>query len=163
MLKGIVTGNVGSDVELKMNKSGQKYASFSVAHDRGRNTPTVWVRVAWMDGADSPLLPYLKKGAKVTVIGDLTVSPYMDRSGAPAAGIDLYAREVEMVLFAKRDEGSEADTAAGNPPYKTPPAVASYVQERRTATPMRDLRAGSPGYNSPAVEDMPDFSEDRNW
>lgn len=144
MLKGIVTGNVGSDVELKMNKSGQKYASFSVAHDRGRNTPTVWVRVAWMDGADSPLLPYLKKGAKVTVIGDLTVSPYMDRAGAPAAGIDLYAREVEMVLFAKRDEDAPA------------PA-------QRTATPMRDLRAGSPGYNSPAVEDMPDFSEDRNW
>ena len=143
MLKAIITGNIGADAEIKQSKSGREYLSFIVAHDRGRNNPTVWVRVSWAGGIDSPLAQYLKKGAKVTVVGDLAVSSYVDKSGALATGVDVYADSVDMVLFAKREEA-----AAPGAPVAAP----------RTATPMRAVRAAAPapGYDG---EDMPDFQQ----
>lgn len=115
MLKSEVIGNVGSDVEIKQFKSGHKYAAFVVAHDKGRDKAPVWVRVSWMGGPEDSRLQYIKKGAKVCVRGDLVVSAYMDKNGAPAAGVDIYADSVEIVLFAKKDEGAQGAPAGSAP------------------------------------------------
>lgn len=119
MLKAEVIGNVGTDVEIKAFKSGHKYAAFTVAHDRGKDKPATWVRVSWMGGPDDPRLKYIQKGAKVRVSGDLGVSAYMDKNGAPAAGVDIYADSVEIILFAKKDQAP----AAGTPTYQAQPTA----------------------------------------
>lgn len=123
MLKSEVIGNVGSDVEIKQFKSGHKYAAFVVAHDKGRDKAPVWVRVSWTGGIDDPRLQYIKKGAKVCVRGDLVVSAYMDKNGAPAAGIDIYAESVEIVLFAKKDDGAQGAPAGPAPAAQAQPAA----------------------------------------
>lgn len=128
MLKAEIIGNVGSDVEIKQFKSGHQYAAFVVAHDRGKDKPATWVRVSWMGGVNDPRLKYITKGAKVRVSGDLVVSAYADKNGAPAAGVDIYADSVEIVLFAKKDEAQAQAPAAQ-------PAPAAPAAQRRAPLP----------------------------
>ena len=113
MLKLQVIGNLGSDPELKQTKSGRQYLSFSVAHDRGRDVPSVWVRVVWFNGIGHPLQQYIRKGAKLCVYGDAAVEAYMDKNNQPAAGITLYPDTVDVVLFPKREEGTAPAAPAG--------------------------------------------------
>lgn len=144
MLKAEVIGNIGSDVEIKQFKSGHQYASFVVAHDRGKDKPATWVRVSWMGGVNDPRLKYITKGAKVSVHGDLAVSAYTDKNGAPAAGVDIYADSVEIVLFAKKDEAqAQAQAPAAQP------APAAQAAPRRAPLPGEVSADTPPSYAGP--------------
>ena len=114
MLKAQVIGNIGGDAEVKQTKSGKDYVSFSVAHDRGKNTAPVWVRVSWFGGVGHPLLAYLKKGCKLHVCGDLSVSTYQDRTGQTVVSVDIYADSVDIVLFPKREDAQVTQQPQAN-------------------------------------------------
>lgn len=137
MLKAQVIGNVGYDPEIRQFKSGHKFAAFTVSHDKGRDVPPLWVRVTWMGGVDSPLLKYVKKGAKVCVTGNVVVTAYADRQGAPSYGIDIYAESVDIILFAKREEGAQPAQAQAQvqAPAAQQQAPAAPVQQQRSAQP----------------------------
>lgn len=101
MLKVEIIGNIGADAEVK-EFNGKKYVSFSVAHteyqkdEQGNRTDqTTWVSVLWF-GEGSGLLPYLKRGAKVFVRGNLKVKMYTDRNGKQQAAINVSASEVQL-------------------------------------------------------------------
>ena len=101
MLQCEVIGNIGNDAEIK-EFSGKKYVSFNVAHSERRKdangTPvesTTWVSVLWY-GDGGGLLPYLKRGAKVFVRGNLKVKMYTDRNGNQQAAINVGASEVQL-------------------------------------------------------------------
>lgn len=124
MLKLQIIGNLGSDAEKKASKSGREYVQFNVAHDRGKDKPSTWVRVCWFDGANSRIEPYLKKGAKVAVTGDVSVEVYTANNGVPSVAITLYPDSVDIVLYPKREDGAQgasqqqasAPAAAQRPP-----------------------------------------------
>ncbi len=149
MLKSTVIGNIGGDAEIKSTKSGKSFVSFSVAHDKGKDQPTTWVRVYWFGGVNHPLLRYLHKGAKLVVTGDLSVSAYADRNGQPAVGVDLFADSVDIVLYPKREE-APAGTTAQNP------SPVSTGQPRQTPAP-QNIPYG-PG--NPEYDKLPDFLKD---
>lgn len=113
MLKGIVCGNLGADAEIRQFKNGQRFVSFSVAHDRGRDKPTVWVSVSWTEGVGHPVVQYLKKGAKVHVTGDLNVTSYLASNGEGSAGIDIYADSVDVIMYPRREDAPQAPERRG--------------------------------------------------
>lgn len=150
MLKLQVIGNLGSEPEVKTTKSGQSYLSFSVAHDRGRDVPAVWVRVVWFGGADHRVRPYLRKGAKLCVTGDASLEAYTDKMGKPAAALTVYPDSVDIVLYPKREEGTQAAAPAPRP--------ASPAQA--TAAP-GGYDGGPWGPGNPDYDNSPDFLKDQ--
>lgn len=101
MLKVEIIGNIGNDAEIK-EFGGKIYVSFSVAHteyqkdEQGNRTDlTTWCSVLWF-GDGGSLFPFLKKGTKVFVRGNLKVKMYTDRNGNQQAAINVSASEVQL-------------------------------------------------------------------
>lgn len=114
MLKAEIIGTIGADAEIK-DFSGKKYVSFSVAcndyakDQKGNRTETTtWVSVLWY-GDGGGLLPYLKKGAKVFIRGNLKAKAYTDKQGAAQASININASEVQLCGF--KSDGNSTTTA----------------------------------------------------
>lgn len=71
---GTIAGNLGKDAELKSTQSGDQFCRFSVAVTTGwgdRKGTTWWDVTRWGKGAEG-LAGILKKGAKVTVSGEIS-------------------------------------------------------------------------------------------
>lgn len=101
MLKAEIIGTIGADAEVK-DFSGKKYVSLSVAcndyakdQQGNRTEMTTWVSVLWY-GDGGGLLPYLKKGAKVFIRGNLKAKAYTDKHGSAQASININASEVQL-------------------------------------------------------------------
>ena len=75
------------------------------------NKNTTWVDV--MTRSDNGnLKAYLKKGAKVYLQGNLSVSTYTNKAGAPMASITLWSRDLEIVKFVDTASGDAAPSPA---------------------------------------------------
>lgn len=115
MLKAEIIGTIGADAEIK-DFSGKKYVYLSVAcndyakdQQGNRTDTTTWVSVLWY-GEGGGLLPYLKKGAKVFIRGNLKAKAYTDKQGAAKASININAFEVQLCGF-KSDSDSTTTTS----------------------------------------------------
>lgn len=116
MLKAEIIGTIGADAEIK-DFSGKKYVSLSVAcndyakdQQGNRTEMTTWVSVLWY-GDGGGLLPYLKKGAKVFIRGNLKAKAYTDKQGASQASININAFEVQLCGF-KSDSNTSTTAQA---------------------------------------------------
>ncbi len=116
MLKIEVIGNIGNDAEVK-KINGNECVSFNVAHSEKRNGTeyTTWVSVL-MNGNGGNLTPYLKKGAKVFVRGNLSVNQYQDKNNQWRVGINMSATEVQLC-----GHKSENTAPVNNDPFGTQP------------------------------------------
>lgn len=113
MLQLSLIGTLGHDATEK-TINGKNYLAYSVAVTE--NKITTWVDV--MTRSDnSNLKAYLKKGAKVYLQGNLSVSAYTNKAGAPMASITLWSRELEIVKFVDTANGdAEASPAPADAP-----------------------------------------------
>lgn len=75
MLKVQVIGNLGADAQVK-NINGVEYVSFDVAHSFKENGKDVTVWVGCLARGHKNVVPYLQKGKKVYVVGDLSCRIY---------------------------------------------------------------------------------------
>lgn len=74
MLIVTIAGNLGKDAEYKQTQNGKGFCYFPVAATvgYGESKSTVWVDVTrWGEGAQG-LSRHLRKGSKVTVLGELS-------------------------------------------------------------------------------------------
>lgn len=101
MFKGEVIGRLGADATAK-EYQGREFVSFNVAHkanNKGANGEwqqvTEWVQVSW-NGNGGRLLPYLKKGAKVFVRGEVKPTRYTNSTGEVHLSIKILASEVVL-------------------------------------------------------------------
>lgn len=102
MLQQIVIGNLGSDAEFK-NENGHEFTVFRVAHTESWNdsagqkqSRTQWVDVI-MNGKPN-VLPYLKRGTMVCVIGSVTTRVYSSaKDRCMKAGLTINAVRVELL------------------------------------------------------------------
>jgi len=69
-----LAGNIGRDAETRQTTSGDEVTSWPVAvTDRsGKDAPPLWFDCSLWGKRGASLEPYLTKGGKVTVTGDLT-------------------------------------------------------------------------------------------
>lgn len=111
----IIVGNVGRDPEMRYLQSGAGVCSFTVAVSRRwtdrtsqeQREETTWYRIsAWRQLAETAN-QYVRKGMQVMVIGQVKASAYLDKSGQPAATIELTADDIRFL-------GSRNDNAGGD-------------------------------------------------
>ena len=106
MLKLEVIGNLGADAEVRY-ANGNKFVTMRVCHSEKRNGAEIstWVSVAW-SGEHDNVLPYLTKGTRVFIRGNLDVRVFLASNGTYQAGLNLSAREVEF-FSAKKEQGPD--------------------------------------------------------
>lgn len=125
----IIVGNVGRDVNFKYTQSGVPVADFSVAVTRrfgGRDggekqEKTTWYRVTCWRNLAEIANQYIRKGTQVMVVGQAEVSAYLDKSGQPAATLEITADNFQML--GGRGEGGEGRSGGGGDynDYAPPP------------------------------------------
>lgn len=102
MKKLIVIGNLGSDVEVR-REEGREYLTFSIADTlRQEKDGKVIERTEWIscsfNGTHEKLVPYLKKGTKVMVVGDCGTRLFSSKKDkCMKAGLNCFIRELELV------------------------------------------------------------------
>ena len=120
MLQLSLIGTLGHDATEK-TINGKNYLAYSVAVTENKNT--TWVDV--MTRSDNGTLKaYLKKGAKVYIQGNLSVSTYTNKAGAPVASITLWSRDLEIVKFVETNNGDATPSPAPASAPVAPPAEA---------------------------------------
>lgn len=107
-----IAGHLGSDPETRFTPGGQKVISFRLAARarKGGQDQTIWYRITiWGDRFDR-LVPHLKKGSAVIVIGEMQKPEiYNKRDGQPDVSIDVTAEVIRFSPFGRSDrpEGEE--------------------------------------------------------
>jgi single-strand DNA-binding protein len=112
----IIIGNVGRDPETRQLPSGDKVASFSVAVTRtwrDRNTneqkeSTNWYSVNLWGTRWDGVLPYIRKGTQLMVVGTVSSRAYTGQDGTPRASLDIKADTVQL-LGGRGDTSSASD------------------------------------------------------
>jgi single-strand DNA-binding protein len=112
MIQAFVVGNLGADPEMRYSTNGSPWMRFNVASngkvmERGELVDkTDWVQVViWGERAEK-LMPYLKKGMRVAVTGDLDTRPWNDQQGTPNAGLQLRMNRIEFM--SSRDDNQQS-------------------------------------------------------
>lgn len=103
MLQFQVIGNLGADAKV-VNENGKPFVSFNVGHnDRWsdaqgvQHEATTWVSCA-LNGDGGNLLPYLKKGRMVYVVGRGSARVYSsEKQRGMVAGLNLMVDRIELV------------------------------------------------------------------
>lgn len=98
-----VIGNLGSDAEAR-KENGNEFIRFNVAEtrkwtgaDNVTHEETIWNSCV-MSGANTKLLPYLVKGAKVCVIGRASTRVYSSpKERRMVAGINISVDRLELI------------------------------------------------------------------
>jgi single-strand DNA-binding protein len=116
----VITGNVGRDAELTYTPQGIAVTKFTVAVNRvtgkgeDRKEKTTWFRVTiWRERAEA-LAQYIKKGDKILVAGEISLSVYIAKDGQAAGTLELTAHTVDL-LGNNRSNGSAANAAEVEP------------------------------------------------
>lgn len=121
-----IAGHLGNDPETRFTSGGQKVISFRLAARarKGGQDQTIWYRITiWGDRFDR-LLPHLKKGSSVIVIGEMQKPEiYNSRDGQPQVSIDVTAEVIRFSPFGRTDRpgGEERQVAS---PELQPAAMA---------------------------------------
>lgn len=120
MLQLSLIGTLGHDATEK-TINGKNYLAYSVAVTENKNT--TWVDVMTRS-ENSNLKAYLKKGAKVYLQGNISVSTYTNKAGSPVASITLWSRDLEIVKFVDTSNGDAAPSPAPASAQAVPPSEA---------------------------------------
>lgn len=92
------TGNIGKDAEQDSSNSfGFVRFSAAAASGYGDKKKTTWVRCTMNGKRGEAVLPYLKKGARVCVSGELTVSEWDDKDGNKRHSVDLFVDHLTLL------------------------------------------------------------------
>jgi len=109
----VIVGRLGQDPEIKYFESGSVKARFSLAVDRGfskENKITDWFTVeVWGKKAEF-VGEWIKKGALISVTGQIQVDAYTDQAGNPKEWPHIRAHDVSFV-GSKRDNAAHMETS----------------------------------------------------
>lgn len=121
-------GRLCTDPELRQ-ASGASVLNFRLAADTRTSDGngghiTNFYRVAvWRKQAEA-LAPYLHKGDRVGITGDLTLNTYTDTSGVQRFSAELSATDVELLTTRAEREGRQPATMAAPPSPMAAPSAA---------------------------------------
>lgn len=97
-----VIGNLGADAEVK-TANGKSFISLSIADSRKYTTQDgkEVSEINWIDAiisnAEHPVLPYLKQGVKVCVIGNASLRVYSSKKDRMMkAGLTVHVLSIEL-------------------------------------------------------------------
>ena len=115
----MLSGNLGSNPELRYTANGSEVATFSLATSHKYTTSsgekreeTTWFKVSAFGKIAVSCNEYLEKGSYVVVLGRLKASPWVGKDGQGQAGLECVAESVEFGprRVGKIDSGPDATT-----------------------------------------------------
>lgn len=115
----MIIGNLTRDPESRTVASGKTVCNFTIAVNRrekdenGQNKADFFRVAAWGQMGEN-CQKYLAKGKKAAVVGTVSVRPYADKDGKPAASMEVFAQEVEFLTPA--GQGSTEQSAPAQAP-----------------------------------------------
>ena len=116
-------GNLGRNAEVKQ-VGDNSVVEFTLANrvGWGDKEKTNWINCsAWKK---EKIAPYLTKGLKITVTGELTVRDYTKKDGTPGYSLDVRVQDISLP--------GKGDTAQASAPQQ--PQVPAKVQQRNDNT-----------------------------
>lgn len=156
-----VAGHLGADAEVRYTPSGKKLISLRVAA-RGRRNPnnqdtTIWWRATlWGDQWDK-MVPYLKKGSAVIVVGEVHKPEiFHDREGKPQIAMELTASYLGFSPFGKPGGASQQQSQEGGAGFAQSQEMAPAAHFG--APPQESAVASSPYGGFPGGEKAGAFS-----
>lgn len=101
-----LAGFLGADPEVRFTPSGQKVTSFrlGVKQRKGKEETTVWWRVTIWGETFERMMPYLKKGSAVIVMGEMQSDTYTDREGQTRVNLECTASYISFSPFGRSDK-----------------------------------------------------------
>ena len=131
-----VAGHLGADAETRFTNGGQKVTTLRIATNskrQGKDETTWWRATIWGDRFDK-MVPYLKKGASVIVMGELSKPAiYNDKEGNPQVSLDITVDIIKFSPFGRSgtSEGSEDMTMSTTSQYSygSAPRNTNFNQE----------------------------------
>ena len=112
MQKMFITGFVGRDPEEKFTSTGKKVTSFSIGVNikKSGEKITLWYRIDCWGETCASILPYLKKGSCLTVVGDLNPpTTYQNKKGDISLDLSLVANSICFYPSFKPQEEKKAE------------------------------------------------------
>lgn len=152
MNKTIITGNLGSDAEIKQTKEGRTYLSFSVAVSDGKDKPTTWFNAsAWSERfTTSKLIEYMKKGTKVLVDGKYVPTAWVREDGTPDVSHNILVNDIELMGSAN----SHSQDPPVQPPVRQTPTEQNAAHFAKQGIPTQPA-TGAPTQIQAADDDLP--------
>lgn len=124
MNKAFITGYIGNDAKISAQTDTFTASTFSVAtKDREKKAgqwvdTTDWHNMKMFNRAN--LIPYLTKGALVSIIGKIKMDTYTDKEGATKHYHYIEVDEIELLSTASQQKGKPSE---GSDPNKYDPSV----------------------------------------
>lgn len=133
-----ILGRVGRDPETRFTQSGLKVTTFSLAVNvrKGGQEETIWWRVTiWGDRFDK-MLPFIKKGSALVVIGEMSKpNIYNDKEGRPQVGMEMTADIIKFVPI---------NSPEGRPAQEGSNSAGSYGMGQAPQTPSQSTGGRDP-------------------
>lgn len=121
MIYASVIGNLTKDAETRTTPSGKNALEINVAVNRkngpGYEDTVTYIRGTMWGERGQKLKPYLLKGGKVCLLGELYTSSYKAKDGSDRVTVELKISDIELL-------GSKK--ANGSAPAQKPEAFADY-------------------------------------
>ena len=122
-------GNLGKDPEITTFQDGNKEAKFNIACKKGETTHWFECKAVGKQ-VDSYIVPYIKKGTKVEICGELRTNSWETKEGQKRTGIYIYVKEISILMSPKDTEEApmspkdteEAPTQENKPSSDLPPS-----------------------------------------
>lgn len=120
MQKVTLIGNLGKDPEERATANGNKVTTFSLAVSVKKDV-TVWYQInIWEDKMPlfEGILPHLRKGSKVCIIGDLGApQAFINKSQEPSVKLHVMPLSINFVGLMSQENKVEK-TPAGHDPFE---------------------------------------------
>ena len=126
MKKIIITGNASRDPEMRVDQSGNQFATFSVGVSVGTKQAhkTDWVDVICNSRLADVARLYVKKGSKLLIEGFPSTSAYVNKENQPVAMLKVYANNIEFLNKREDEPESHNETV-----YSLPQSQVSGVSD----------------------------------
>ena len=101
------TGNTGKEPEIRTFEDGGKEARFSIAQRMGKDQETQWIDCRVKGKlVDAVVIPYIKKGTKLAVVGDLRIDSW-EKDGQKRTSTYILVRDIELMGAKNPNDDSE--------------------------------------------------------
>jgi len=104
MQKMFLMGYVGRDPEERFTSGGKKVISFPVAVSvmKNKEKMTVWYKINCWDEKFSGIIPHIKKGSSLVIVGELNApTTYQNKNGDIAIDLSIKANSIDFCPISK--------------------------------------------------------------
>lgn len=101
-----LSGNLGSDPEIRYLDSGTQIASFSLAVNgyKKRQKTTIWVSCKAFNKTAELVGEYCSKGKTITVSGKLDEEKWQDQNGNSKSKFVVLVNDIQLPQFEQAEE-----------------------------------------------------------